>query len=403
MGLPTPAQPEFGCFTPDRAVFPQHQLLEQAGSALNQLASPVESSSFRNRAERPVRASAATQASNDAIEEDAGDNADEDVTAPVVTAPAGRRRRPRTRRRPYGPRTTRLLSNGERAQFQMLTDYELPDFPLPPGTTCLQILERYPNHLCGQYLEAFIQYFWSPERMEAKTPDVIKEKWYDQAIIKTAKSRPANFIRNRMDTHMEKVLGEAGVRRLIESPKHRPSGLPADEEYGNSDPMRLGLNPLVPPKTTARVPRIRRRAASTLVVQPTALPPVNTGSSVPAPAPFQAASIPSYASIYGPATIPNPLFGIASGSVTVDAPSAAPEATLSQADWERVLVGNGDESAVEEDMAEEGPTDAAASAVNTIMQPAEDPAGAAEPDRDGEGMESFTELLESEFNPFFGE
>lgn len=81
-----------------------------------------------------------------------------------------------------GPRTTWDLSDGTRAQYCQLIDYPLADIPLPAGTTCLDIVTHYPNHFCGENLEAFLQYFWTAEMIVKYMPDTIKTVLIAQGI-----------------------------------------------------------------------------------------------------------------------------------------------------------------------------------------------------------------------------
>lgn len=155
-----------------------------------------------------------------------------------------------------GPRTTWDLSDGTRAQYCQLIDYPLADIPLPAGTTCLDIVTHYPNHFCGENLEAFLQYFWTAEMIVKYMPDTIKTVLIAQGIHREG-STPANFIRNRLDTYTEKILGAAGLRRVLGEPKQRPSGLRASEEYGRSNPLGLGLNPNLATATRATPRKLR--------------------------------------------------------------------------------------------------------------------------------------------------
>ncbi|KAK5062962.1 hypothetical protein LTR84_005038 [Exophiala bonariae] len=142
----------------------------------------------------------------------------------------------------YGTRTTGMLTNGKVARYRQLINFPRADESLPSNTSCKDILTKYPNHLEGNYLEAFIQYFWTAEMIVRETSQTIKDLWISQGIHKK-ETPPANFIRNRMDSYVEKVLGEAGLRKLCGEAKQCPSGLPADKEYGRSNPLRLNLNP----------------------------------------------------------------------------------------------------------------------------------------------------------------
>lgn len=179
-----------------------------------------------------------------------------DTTSSATTAPATARMGQKYKRPVRGPRTTWTLSDGTRAQYCQLIDYPLADSALPAGTTCLDIATHYPNHFCGENLEAFLQYFWTAEMIVKYIPNTVKSVLIAQGIHREG-STPANFIRNRLDTYTEKVLGAAGLRRLLADPKQRPSGLPAGEEYGRANPLGLGLNPTLAPTTRAAPRKLR--------------------------------------------------------------------------------------------------------------------------------------------------
>lgn len=311
----------------------------------NQLVSPADSQFSMIVAGEPSRASGARRSSINTAASDSDESED------AATVPQSRKRGQRT---PYGPRTTGFLSTGERARYQQLSDYPLADTPLPAGTSCLDIITRYPNHFAGENLAAFLQYFWSAEMIVSHTPDAIKNLWKSQGIH-NLNSKPANFIRNRLDTFAER-LGEDGVRALIAEPKKRPSGLPPAEEYGRSDPLGLGLNNRRPrtARTGPRKARLVKEPDSTTVVQPAALPLVN-----PAPAPA-----------------PGPPLGTNTGFSNVDISGAAQAAVMNQAAPNLLLVAEADD-------AKSGSADAAALDANIT--------------------EGFSELLENDFDSNQGE
>jgi hypothetical protein len=332
-GLPTPAQLDSDLATPRGAAFQQNQRRGLPRFAPNQLVSPADSQFSPNRAVEPSRASGARTNSNATADDD--ENGSDDA-APATQG------RTRWQRTPYGPRTTGFLSNGERARYHQLLDYPLADTPLPAGTTCLDIITRYPNHFSGENLEAFLQYFWSAEMIASLTPTAVKDLWKSQGIH-GPNSRPANFVRNRMDTYAER-MGKDRVRRLIAEPKKRPSGLHPSEEYGRSDPLGLGLNDRRPrtARTGPRKARVLKEPDSTTVVQPSALPPVN-----PAPAPVPAPAAP-------PA-------GINSGSSNVDTSGVAQAAVMDEAASNLSRVTEGDD-------VESGSADAVVLDANTTTQ-----------------------------------
>ena len=252
----------------------------------------------------------------------------------------------------------------------MLLGYPMTDTPLPLGTTCMEILTSYPNHVCGMYLEAFIQYFWTAEKIVSATPEAIRQLWKSEGILKTDGAKPANFIRNRMDNYIEQVLGDEGLRQLIAAPKRRASGLPANQEYGKSNPGGLNLNPLARQNNGNRALRTTNRA-------------------VIKPYPW----FPTHSFPYPPSTSTLPA-AVASGSNTAPAHGAGPETTFTQDAWERILVRSEDESTDEAENTGEWSIDATASTTNAIVQPGEDP------EQYGQEDAAFEEFLKDPLNPF---
>jgi hypothetical protein len=126
--------------------------------------------------------------------------------------------------------------------------YHLDRFPdldvdVPAHFTLKDICEQMPNHLCGQWLDAFIQYFWTPSQIYSFFPDEVKAQF--RAKAKTSNSKQIlNFIQKRLSLRW-KQLGEDGLRDLVGRSKIRPSPHDADgnEILGASDPLGLGLNP----------------------------------------------------------------------------------------------------------------------------------------------------------------
>jgi hypothetical protein len=126
--------------------------------------------------------------------------------------------------------------------------YHLDRFPdldvdVPAHFNLKDICEQMPNHLCGQWLDAFIQYFWTPSQIYSSFPDEVKAQF--RAKAKTSNSKQIlNFIQKRLSLRW-KQLGEDGLRELVGRSRIRASATDADgnEIFGFNDPLGLGLNP----------------------------------------------------------------------------------------------------------------------------------------------------------------
>lgn len=116
---------------------------------------------------------------------------------------------------------------------------EIPSFPsfneeLPESASLEEICMRYPNHIRGKYLDAFIQWHWTANDIFSKLhPTAIKEfREYGIATCKTYNNR-ANFIFKRLDTRLKQMTAEK-VKHLCLAPKIRPSMMDGTQRYGAS-------------------------------------------------------------------------------------------------------------------------------------------------------------------------
>ncbi|KAJ4527836.1 hypothetical protein HRR83_000589 [Exophiala dermatitidis] len=116
---------------------------------------------------------------------------------------------------------------------------ELPSFPLfeepiPDSATLEEICVKYPNHLRGEYLDAFIQWRWTANDIYSLlTPQAIQE-FREQRIAtcKTFNNR-ANFLFKRLDARLRTMTAEQ-VEQLCLAPKMRGCMMDGTDRYGAS-------------------------------------------------------------------------------------------------------------------------------------------------------------------------
>ncbi len=91
--------------------------------------------------------------------------------------------------------------------------------PLPIGTTCLEIITNYPNHLQFEFLDAFIQHnFGGAEVWRVLNNDPTTKEMYIDSKIANEK-QPGNFMNKRIERRMKvnlKKHGLAKARRILE-------------------------------------------------------------------------------------------------------------------------------------------------------------------------------------------
>ncbi|OAP55870.1 hypothetical protein AYL99_10022 [Fonsecaea erecta] len=128
---------------------------------------------------------------------------------------------------------------------------ELPSFPsfdepIPPETSLEEICSKYPNHLRGSYLDAFIQWHWSGTDMyTCLTQAAINDfKAFGITTCKTFANR-ANFLTKRLDARLS-ALSADEVTALCMAPKIRPCMINGTEKYGASKLQGKFHNPNAP-------------------------------------------------------------------------------------------------------------------------------------------------------------
>ncbi|OQU98089.1 hypothetical protein CLAIMM_03919 [Cladophialophora immunda] len=128
---------------------------------------------------------------------------------------------------------------------------ELPSFPsfdepIPPEASLEEICIRYPNHLRGSYLDAFIQWHWSATDMySCLSGKAINE--FKSFGITTCKSfaNRANFLMKRLDSRLS-ALSADEVTALCTAPKMRSCMVDGTEKYGASKLQGKFHNPMAP-------------------------------------------------------------------------------------------------------------------------------------------------------------
>jgi hypothetical protein len=75
---------------------------------------------------------------------------------------------------------------------------------LPIGTTCLQILTEYPNHITYDFLDSFLQNGFSPSMMDSHVPDAFRNDMADKGVIKMAGI--TNTFKKRLDKRLWVLL-----------------------------------------------------------------------------------------------------------------------------------------------------------------------------------------------------
>ncbi|EXJ81821.1 hypothetical protein A1O1_07886 [Capronia coronata CBS 617.96] len=156
--------------------------------------------------------------------------------------------------------------------------HEIPSFPsfdepVPDSASLEEICARYPNHLRGKYLDAFIQWYWTANDIFSRLhPLAIQEfKQYGIATCSTHNNR-ANFLFKRLDTYLKNMTADE-VKQLCLAPKIRKCLADGTERYGGSKLQGKFNNPYA--QEVRRFPRRRdnRTASGTAAGRPAFLAP----------------------------------------------------------------------------------------------------------------------------------
>jgi hypothetical protein len=91
--------------------------------------------------------------------------------------------------------------------------FQIPGFapacqPLPIGTTIFDTIERYPNHLTSEFIDAFIKYGITPGNVVDVMPDTILTAFLRHGVMSTA--NPYNVILKRYKQRREKLVAAKG-------------------------------------------------------------------------------------------------------------------------------------------------------------------------------------------------
>lgn len=155
--------------------------------------------------------------------------------------------------RPSRTTTTRDgIRGGRRPDNQPGVYRELPSFPkfdepIPNEASIEEICIRYPNHIRGSYLAAFVQWYWTANDIFKLLTETAKKEFVENGIA-TCKSRNnrANFLFKRLDAYIQS-LGKEEVKALCSAPKLRPCMMDGREVYGKCKLRGLFNNPNAQP------------------------------------------------------------------------------------------------------------------------------------------------------------
>ncbi|OAG38253.1 hypothetical protein AYO21_07586 [Fonsecaea monophora] len=150
---------------------------------------------------------------------------------------------------------------------------ELPSFPhfdqpIPPEASLEELCSKYPNHIRGSYLDAFIQWHWSATDIYSCLTYKAIEEFKSFGITKSkAWANRANFLTKRLDARLSSLSAEE-VTALCTAPKIRPCMMDGTEKYGASKLQGKFPNPTAPairkyPHRQARDDRSPRQLALT--------------------------------------------------------------------------------------------------------------------------------------------
>ncbi|EXJ70840.1 uncharacterized protein A1O5_05831 [Cladophialophora psammophila CBS 110553] len=161
---------------------------------------------------------------------------------------------------------------------------ELPSFPsfdepIPPNASLEEVCIRYPNHLRGSYLDAFIQWHWSATDMYSCLTDIAINEFKAFGIT-TSKSfaNRANFLMKRLDARLS-ALSPEEVTALCTAPKIRTCMMDGSEKYGASKLQGKFHNPIAPRVRT--YPHRQIKARKTLGPEPVMMTFVHNDKEYP--------------------------------------------------------------------------------------------------------------------------
>ncbi|EXJ54219.1 hypothetical protein A1O7_09556 [Cladophialophora yegresii CBS 114405] len=110
---------------------------------------------------------------------------------------------------PAASSTGRSRSDGESAMYHQLPSFPPFDAPIPDEATIEEICIRYPNHLRGEYLDAFIQWMWTANQIHDRLTKTALEEINSTGISRSKSvNNRANFLMKRLDARMNRFTEE---------------------------------------------------------------------------------------------------------------------------------------------------------------------------------------------------
>ncbi|KAI1626192.1 hypothetical protein EDD37DRAFT_333491 [Exophiala viscosa] len=174
------------------------------------------------------------------------------------------------------------IRGGKRWDNQPKVYRELPSFPkfdqpIPNDASIEEICIRYPNHIRGTYLAAFVQWHWTSHDIYNRLTDVAKQEFIDNGIATCkSKNNRTNFISKRLEAYL-KAHTDDEIAELCTQPKLRPCLMNGGEKKGKSKLMGKFNNPNAQPvrhiEYTPRSGANKRKAAEDLPQKPEAKKP----------------------------------------------------------------------------------------------------------------------------------
>ena len=138
-------------------------------------------------------------------------------------------------------------NDAEPVVYRELDSFPSFNTPVPAEATIEEICIRYPNHLRGSYLDAFIQWRWTATDIFTHLTEKAREEFKTCGVSRSkAFGNRANFLMKRLDARLSLMSAEE-VTRLCLSPKRRGCLMTGGEYYGGSKLQGKFHNPAAPP------------------------------------------------------------------------------------------------------------------------------------------------------------
>ncbi|KIW63380.1 hypothetical protein PV04_10229 [Phialophora macrospora] len=137
--------------------------------------------------------------------------------------------------------------DGEPTVYRQLSSFPSFDEPIPAEATIEEICIKYPNHIRGSYLNAFIQWRWTATDIYTHLSDKAIQEFKASGTSRTKSfSNRANFLMKRLTAHMN-GLSKEQVTALCLGPKIRGCLVDGGEYYGGSKLQGKFHNENAPP------------------------------------------------------------------------------------------------------------------------------------------------------------